>query len=469
MTPAARGPARRLRLLSWLLLVPALPAQDAFVRAVHGEPGVQVGVEIQDLDGAVVYSFRGEQPMLLASNVKLLTTAAALLELGPDHRWRTQARLDGGRLWIRGGGDPSLRRTPAGDHGEALLDALAAALQNAEATALEELVLDDRAFDRQRIHPLWPEDQLSHDYSAPVSALAVEGNVLELEIGQDRRLRLAPELGGGVVLERRPAAGRTFSAVWTGDLSLRLSGDLQRPATGRLAMRAPVLVFGAWLRHGLEQRGIPVAALRLAEPDEPAPDGPPLLDAPSAWTLGEAVLLANKESDNFVAETLLRTLAMERGEPGSAAAGCRAVDEILRGIGVDTAGLQLADGSGYARGGQPAGNTAPPALLCAALRAMAASEHRQLYFDSLLIGGEEGRLARLFQDPAFQPRRVRAKTGWITGASSLSGYLQAGEQVLVFSVVVNYQRDGTYRTNGKRFREVQERILLETLRAWPSS
>ena len=464
---AAAARWARPALLALAALAPAGAAQDAYVRSVHAEPGVELGVTVQDLDGRSVYDFRGGEPMVLASNVKLLTTAAAIAELGPDYRWHTELRLEGDQLWIRGGGDPSIRATPAGDHAAALLDAVAAALE--ERGGVAGLVLDDRAYDRERFHPLWPRDQLSYDYSAPVSALAVAGNVLELKIGRDASLRLDPPLGAGVDLARRPRAGRAFSAVWTGDLSLRLSGDLAKPATGRLAMREPVRVFGEWLRQGLAARGLPVGPARLVEDGEPAPEGPPLLRHPSAWTLRDAVLLANKESDNFVAETLLRTLGQERLGQGSADAGARAVTAALEELGVNTAGLRLSDGSGYARGGEPPANAAPPRLLCQTLRAMAGHEHRELYFDSLVIGGEEGRLARLFPDPVFQPRRVRAKTGWINGSSSLSGYLQAGGEVLVFSIVINYERDGTRRTNGKRFREVQERILRETLRAWTPS
>jgi D-alanyl-D-alanine carboxypeptidase/D-alanyl-D-alanine-endopeptidase (penicillin-binding protein 4) len=468
---SGRSPAAALRAAALALLLPAAPAaaQGELARSLDAESGIELAVEVQDLDGRVVFSHRGGEPMVLASNTKLLTTAAALDRLGADSRWRTELVADGAALWVRGDGDPSLRATPGEDHAEAFLDAAASALREAGLRAFDELVLDDRAFDRERVHPLWPVDQLSYDYSAPVSALSVGGNVLELRIGRDQRLRLDPQPGDAVRLDRRPRSGQVFSAFWTDDLALRVQGDLARPATGRLALRAPVAFFGAWLRAGLEARGVRVERVRLAEEAEAFPAAEPVLAWDSAWTVGEAVMLANKESDNFVSEVLLRTLGARAEGEGSAAAGARAVAAALADLGVDTSGLNQADGSGYARGGEPPANAAPPRLLCELLRAMAHHPARALYFDSLVVGGEEGRLRSLFDEPPFAPRAVRAKTGWITGSSSLSGYLLGGEDVLVFSIVVNYVKDNTPRTNGKRFRAVQEELLREVLQSWTDS
>jgi D-alanyl-D-alanine carboxypeptidase len=61
---------------------------------------------------------------------------------------------------------------------------------------------------------------------------------------------------------------------------------------------------------------------------------------------------------------------------------------------------------------------------------------------------------------------VRAKTGWIVGASALSGYLLAGETPLVFSILINYTKDKTLRTNNARFKKMQEDYLHEILRKW---
>ena len=76
-----------------------------------------------------------------------------------------------------------------------------------------------------------------------------------------------------------------------------------------------------------------------------------------------------------------------------------------------------------------------------------------------MSGGKEGRLKNRFKESLFSGGKVRAKTGWIKGASSLGGYLLVGETPLVFSIVVNYQSDGKPRTNNARFRKLQEDIL----------
>ena len=98
---------------------------------------------------------------------------------------------------------------------------------------------------------------------------------------------------------------------------------------------------------------------------------------------------------------------------------------------------------------------------------MGESEQGAVWFDSLPVAGVEGRLKARFGNQVFQPGRVHAKTGWISGASALSGYLLAGDDdVLSFSIVVNYQPDGSPRTNNARFKALQEDILEQVLSKW---
>lgn len=438
------------------------------------EADIVPSVRIEKLDGSLVFDRRGDEAFVIASNVKVFTTAAALLALGPQYRWTTTAQIEGERLWITGTGDPSLRTLGSRVVENEFLDDLAKTLLQAHPAGFTELVLDVRAFPDPPRHPLWPEDQWQADYCAPVLAFSLEGGILEFsEIGG--ALRTLPDVKGAFQVERAESGNaKNWSASWVGArdrVVVRGSGAGKAPL--RLADADPQRLALRWLRAGLETRGVRCGLARSAAVGEVTPSTPAVFKHRSAWTLAEAVTACNKESDNFIAEVLVRTLGRERGGEGSLAVGLQAVRAVLGAAGANVVTLDLVDGCGLARAEDRSVNRASPAALCSALRIMggaSAGAAGPVFFDSLVVGGVEEKLKDRFRAAEFQPMRVRAKTGWIRGASSLSGYLLAPDgQVLVFAVVVNYRSDGTARTNNSRFRDVQEQLLSEVLRAWPTT
>lgn len=460
---------RRLHLLAFLCLAAPLAAQAEQVRTVDREKDIDVSCRVETLDGEVLFDWDGEVPRVLASNTKLLTTSAALLALPADFRWQTTVYLDDERLTLVGAGDPSLRRLPDRDVPEEFLDSLAQALAEARMDRVPTLVLDPRAFGLQARHPLWPDDQWHRSYAAGFAGLCVEGGLLEVQI-EDGRVSTYPAVGDEIEIERKLTKDASlFTAYWLKpDRVLRVNGGPRKPRAESLAPRDPVKIFRGWLVHGLEQRGIEVGDVIIASEGDPQAQGDVFWTFESAWTLAEAVAVANLDSDNFVSECLLKTLGKVRFQEGSYEAGVRAVREVLAETGLDLDGLAQTDGSGFARDPDNQSNLASPAMLCALLRKMSEHPEGQLLFDSLPISNRDSRTASYFSDPLFQPQRVHAKTGWITGASSLSGYMLAPDDTtLVFSIVVNYVKDNTSRTNNRRFRRLQATVLREILDQWP--
>lgn len=463
----------RLLATGWAALLLALPglAQAPQVRAVDAEKDIQVSCRVETLEGEVLFDWDGDTPRVLASNTKLLTTAAALLALPADYRWQTTLLLDDERLTLVGAGDPSLRRLPDRDVPEEFLDSLAAALREARLDQVKTLVLDPRQFGDLQRHPLWPEEQWHRTYAAGFAGLAVEGGLLEVAI-RDGVVSTYPDLGNYLKIERKLTRDASlFTAYWLReDELLRVNGGPRKARSESLAVRDPVQVFRSWLMHGLESRGVKVGDVIVAGVGDAEPKGEVFWTFDSAWTLAEAVAVANLDSDNFVSEALLKTLGQVRFGVGDYDNGLRAVREILAETGMSLAGLQQTDGSGFARHPDNRANRASPALLCELLRKMAEHPEGQLLFDSLPIADRSSRLNTYFSDPIFSPQRVHAKTGWITGASSLSGYVLAPDGTpLVFSVVVNYVKDNTRRTHNSRFRRLQAAVLAEVLRQWPQS
>lgn len=462
---------RLLTLFCVIALAAPVAAQAQAVRTVDAEKDIQVSCRVETLDGEVLFDWDGDTPRVLASNTKLLTTAAALLALPADFRWQTTLLLDDERLTLVGAGDPSLRRLPGRDVPKEFLDSLADALREARMDEVQTLVLDPRRFGSALRHPLWPDEQWHRTYAAGYAGLAVEGGLLEVTI-RDGEVSLYPEVGQGIKIERKLTRDASlFTAYWLReDDLLRVNGGPRKTRSESLAVRDPVKVFRAWLMHGLKERGIRVGDVIIAADGDAAPQGDVFWTFDSAWTLAEAVAVANLDSDNFVSEALLKTLGQVRFDVGDYKNGIRAVREVLSETGMSLASLDQTDGSGFARSPNNRANRASPALICELLRKMAEHPEGQLLFDSLPIADRSSRLSTYFSDPVFSPQRVHAKTGWITGASSLSGYLLAPDGTpLVFSIVVNYVKDNTRRTHNSRFRRLQAGVLAEVLRQWPQT
>jgi len=188
----------------------------------------------------------------------------------------------------------------------------------------------------------------------------------------------------------------------------------------------PALAAAAQFEQALEGAGVRVAgeAGKGAAP----PDAVPLAGLLSE-PLVRMVKRMNRESDNFVAEMLLKALGALAGHGGSTAGGVQVVRRSLTELGVPLAGVRLADGSGLSRGDRMTAGTLA-ALLVAAWND---PELAGPFVGSLAVAGINGTLEdRLVRRPARG--RVFAKTGTTDLASSLAGFV--GERY-AFAVIMN--------------------------------
>ncbi len=451
--------------LTWQATAPTASSPlDAILQPVDAEANLEISVHVELLDGTVLYDFQGQDKKRLASNNKLFTTAAALLALGPEYHWHTQVFLDEDVLQIVGGGDPSLRRLGERDAGAEFLDALVQRLRARGVTELSRLEVDFHYFSPPSRHPQWPQDQLQQVYCAPLSAFSVAGGCVEV-VRESGKVFLQPLVGAGMRWHFSKSKGKQFSAWW-GSQSQQLvvaAGQDSRDQKLRLAVQDPYLFSMAWLQTGLQQRGISVQNVDSSQLHEQV--GPLLLNWESVWSLAEVLVVTNKKSDNFLAETLFLTLGQEQFGQGDFAHGAQAVKQVLTEQFAHTWSFSQADGSGLARSSHTDLNTATAQELCLLLREMAERPQGALFFDTLPVAGVEGRLAQRFTEPIFQPQRVHAKTGFIRGASSLSGYLLLPDgQVAVFSFLVNFDPAKNKNTNNRRFKRLQEDFLAALLR-----
>jgi D-alanyl-D-alanine carboxypeptidase/D-alanyl-D-alanine-endopeptidase (penicillin-binding protein 4) len=404
----------------------------------------RLGVQLVSLeDGSVVFSKDADALMNPASNVKLVTAAAALSRLGPEYRFDTEFLVEPGptdrvrTLWVRGKGDPSITTER--------LHAMASELAHLGLREIGDLVLDDTWFDPERLAPGFEQEISDRAYTAPTGALSLNANAVGVYLRAS-----AP--GGRAVVELEPpseyfeivnqAAGASsrarrasVSSQWTGGAQ-RITVRGTVPVSGEWAVWKridnPPMYFGYTFKKVLEMHGIRVRGkLKLGT----VPERARLLYVSQSETFDLVLKRMNKYSSNFVAEQLLKTLGAEvKGPPGSTANGVSVAEEFLeREVGIPRGSYILRNGSGLNDT-----NRFTPRQLAQLLKIMwdrfpLAPE----YLSSVGIAGKDGTLRYRFEG-SEAVGRLRAKTGTLENVSALSGYVQSvGGERFAFSVIVN--------------------------------
>lgn len=434
-------------LLALLLLAPD-PAAD-LRRALEGTPREGLSVLVGRERARPLLAVAPDVSRIPASNAKLLTAAAAVVLLGEDFHFETKiGTTPDGALVVTGDGDPNLSgRFFAGDP-DRVLRLMARDVAAKGVREVTELLLDASRFDDEYVHPGWPRDQVERWYCAPVAALVYNDSCWDVTVyprtqaGAAARIDVQPALIGASVANRCEtiAAGQHVVHVGRGqETDLEVRGRILRTSagvSGHVAVRDPVVFFGRGLRAALLAEGVRVTGgVRRGR----APRQTHLVAYRSGLRRTLKVMLAN--SQNLYAECTLKRLGT-----GSFAAGGEAVLRALARLGVSTAGVEVADGSGLARA-----NRVTARALYDTLHAL---RDRPIFVEALAAGGE-GTLRRRYAD--LGPR-VRAKTGTIRGVRSLSGYLtgRAGGRY-VFVILAN----GRSARSARRLQDRIVRVLAE--------
>lgn len=345
-----------------------------------------VAVTVTDDAGHVVVEHRGDTPLIPASTAKLLTAAAALGELGPDHRWLTrvagtQPVVDGvvaGDLVVIGAGDPTLS---GGRYAEAVperprtpLEGLADRIVGAGVTRVTGRLLADAS--------IFPEEpfaagvaHVGRDSSPPSSGLMTDGS------------RTVWHDGRGV--QSVPAADPAVRTV-----------ELLAEA---LAVRG-VTIDGGVHREDGAGRSAPHPVADIASP--------PLI---------EVLRYLVQRSDNHLADAVFRTMGANRGD-ASWGGSAQTVRAALERAGVDVSGMTVADGSGLSRRGRLTADG-----LVQLHEVMVRSPFAEHWYSMHAVAGTSGTLrGRLLDTTAVG--RVAGKTGSLSDVRALAGYVTDGSQ-----------------------------------------
>lgn len=444
---------------------PASPAAAlrAELDAIFADPVFQNahwGVIVQSVEtGEILYRHNAEKLFMPASNMKLVTAAVALARLGPEHRFQTQVAARGkilhdgtldSDLVVVGGGDPAISARFFGGDPLAVFRMWADSLRARGVARIRgNIIADHDLFDDVHLGPGWAWDALHEDYAAEIGALLYNEGVVRFKItpgdsvGAPARVEMQPftrylrvrndivtvadSTGLAVRVERRPFANdaRLSGAVW-----------IRRDSViADVAAHDPTMFFVTVLTETLRVAGIGVVGGTLdadSLPGERARDLLTTLFVHSSPTLAEIAKPFLKISQNQIGEMLLRALGAIETDTGSVETGRRVVEGTLNRWGIAPQHYLIADGSGLSRY-----NYLSPEMLVRLLRVMARRPEFAAYYDALPIAGVDGTLEFRMRGTRAAGN-ARAKTGFISNARALSGYVTTLDgELLAFSMLAN--------------------------------
>jgi len=417
------------------------------------EQGVRFSIHIVKADsGKTVYERNAKEPMIPASNMKIITTAAALKYLGADYEYKTKVGLCGNTLVIIGSGDPLLgdEQTDSkyGREKGWIFKDTAEQLKQNDVQTIEDIIVDTGVFDNQCVHPSWPRAELNKDYACEISGLNYNLNCIKVSarnINGQVNVFIEPETSFITLINNvKPITGGDDKIGTYRNLQpnkLTVYGECKDEIGPiEVAIEKPAAFFGYLLFEHLKEAGINTSG-QLIEKILDDTDNFKMLTEYKTY-IKDCLARCHKESLGLVAEALLKTIAAVNnpdGKNGSWDRGRELISEYLSELGIDDAQFYIDDGSGLSRQNKLSANALTTVLLN-----IYNSENREMYKDSLAVGGVDGTIAKYFNEEPYQGQ-ILGKTGYISGVKSFSGICVTAAGDYIFSILAN-QANGQTRT-----------------------
>ncbi|MEV0615590.1 D-alanyl-D-alanine carboxypeptidase/D-alanyl-D-alanine-endopeptidase [Nonomuraea sp. NPDC050404] len=394
--------------------------------------------------GEELYATDAGKLLIPASNTKLFTSAAAAETLGLDHRFSTTVLNTGrkagsvltGDLVLRGTGDPTML---AEDY-----DALAKRVAGAGVKLVTgRLVADDTWFDSRRLGNDWAWDDETAYYAAPISALTASpdrdydaGSVIVSVAAEGGKVKVSttPETDYLKIVNRATAGAETDVLIERqhGTRTVVITGTVADPYQEWVAVDDPTAYVSSLFRKSLARHGVKVLGPTVTGA---TPSGARELAAHESMTLGELLVPFMKLSNNIHAEILTKAMGRKVSNQGTWSAGLKVSTDFAEANGVEV--INMRDGSGLSRR-----DGFSPGSIVQLLSAVRTKPWYSTWYESLPIAGNADRFtggtlrSRMRGTPAQD--NVHAKTGSLTGVTSLSGYVNSADgEPLIFSIMLN--------------------------------
>ncbi|WP_082232130.1 D-alanyl-D-alanine carboxypeptidase/D-alanyl-D-alanine endopeptidase [Halobacillus massiliensis] len=435
--------------------------------------GALAGVSVRSSDtGELIYENDGDLRLKPASNMKLITGAAALDTLGPEYQFTTEVLAEGevkgngkmlqGDLYLKGKGDPTLMVED--------LEAMAQSLKEKGIRQVKgDVIADDSWYDDIRLSEDISWNDETNYTAAQISALTVSPNedydagtvIVEAypsdQKGEPAEIKVTPENDYVKIVNK----AKTVAKGETKDISIeREHGTNQIVIEGEIpldssrsrawvAVDAPAMLALDLFEEALKKQGIQVKGKQSYGK---TPESAELLVSKESMPLKDLYIPFMKLSNNGHAEVLVKEMGRVEHEEGSWDKGLDVVEAFLSEVGVNTNTLRIRDGSGMSHV-----NNIPANEFTKLLYEARDKDWFPAYLKSLPVAGDSDRLVggtlrnRLAGTAA--EGNVQAKTGSITAVSTMSGYVTTKDgKELVFSILLNNYMDSV--------RDIEDQIAI---------
>ena len=409
------------------------------------------GVAVYDLtDQKMLYVHNEKRLARPASNMKILTSAAALSQLTSRYTFRTGLYYTGsidsagrllGDVYLKGGFDPELR--------SADLDRFIARMKTAGIKSIEgNLFLDVSMGDSTFWGKAWSWDDDMEAYQPYLSPMPLNKGIARIRVtpavsaGQAPAIRTEPESSFIQIINRSttvqrssepPQSSLRFSReLVEGNNRIDISGVIASSAgtyDRRISLKNPnnyvLTIFFEKMMLEFPESNIQTCRLSVV-PENAVNIGY------VTRNIADVINPVNKDSDNLNAEMLLYALGyFHDSEQSSTEKGIAAVQQMMSQLGFQPNSYRMVDGSGLSNQ-----NYLSPEIIIAVLRHMHQSSEFEIFRQSLPVAGVDGTLSNRMRNTAAH-RNATAKTGSLTSVSALSGYVTAKNgNLLAFSILV---------------------------------
>lgn len=449
-------------------LKPEAAQAQEIIESIISDPAVEnavIGICAISGDGRTLADINARTMMVPASNMKLISTGAAIHKLGSDYRFETAIGHDGtiedgvlkGNLYIIGGGDPTLGSK----------DSIAVSLDNvfsqwesmvrkAGIKKVEGRIIGDgRSFEGMMEEPTWLWNDIGTYYGAGTSGLMFYENMQSFSVAAGDSIgapvKISPSYPDTPWMEFRYNC--TTGENGTGDRLFMYTSDLAPVAEIRgtygldrgkkrldCSNKYPEYTCAYYFTDYLKKKGIECtegAGDYKFDTDWKAYGEVNILGKTYSPTLDRIIFETNHASNNLYAETLLRGLSREMTGSACYDSAYVALGDIFKELGVALKGADIQDGSGLSRQ-----NYVSAEFFCRFLEAMMSSPHFEEYAASLPSPGGNGTLSYNMKSyPASVKERILVKSGSMNGVRCYSGYIIPTEgckdDCIIFSILVN--------------------------------
>ena len=435
-----------------------------------------LGVFAMTEGGKAIASFNQEKRLVPASTMKLITSGAAMHQLGPDFKFTTRIGYSGeikdgileGDLYIIGGGDPTiaskdsiaLRRDALFAQWKGFLDKAGIQRINGQ------VIGDGRYFDGPIERDSWQYQDIGTSYGTGGDGLCFYENAIDMKVSH------GATVGSPVnVMVSYPSLpwmkynfGCKTGSAGTGDQLYMFTSEFapyaevrgtfaidRQPKTEEFSNKFGAYTCAYYFSEYLRARGVEVsrgvADVRLGRirsdlsslvpgPYAAKVDDLKMIGMTYSPALKKIVRECLLKSDNFYAESFYRILGRRLHHSAQPDSCLAALTDVLKKLGADPSGIRIDDGSGLSRT-----NYLSPEYFVKFLSAMMNGPVFGEYIETLGQPGDRYYEARLKGESEALKSRVHLKSGSMGGVRCFSGYIEPSEgskaDAIVFSIMTN--------------------------------